>query len=128
MKLKNFNKARKILIVLSLIGAGISIYLESSLLILLIVGLSMVILTFLKTQVKNPIADERLQDVSEKAAQTSFKILMPILGLTSLALFSVGPGPFYFLHSLGVILGYVTCVGIGVYLVSYFYFKRKYGG
>ena len=96
MKLENFNKSRKVLIIFTLIGAGVSIYLESSLFILLVVGFSMVLLTFLKTQVKNPIIDERLQDISEKAAQTSFKILLPILGITSLALFTAGDGPFYF--------------------------------
>ncbi len=128
MRLEKFNKIRKLLIFIEIIIASFAIYFDSTFILMLTIGVGMAFITLLKTQVINPITDERIDDIHEKAAKSSFKVLMPILGLTSLALFNVGSGPFYFLRSLGIILGYVTCVGLGVYIVSYFYYKRRYGG
>jgi uncharacterized membrane protein len=90
-------------------------------------GLGMMVITFLKTKIEEVVEDERISEIHEKSARTAFKILMPILGLTAVTLFYAGSGPFYFLRSLGIILGYVTCVGLGVYFVAYAYFKKRYG-
>jgi uncharacterized membrane protein len=128
MKLEAYKRARIILIFLVMLSVFFSVYLNSFFLVLLSVGGGMVVISFLKTQIKDTIEDERVKSIHEKAARTAFKILMPILGLTSLALFYAGDGPFYFVRSLGIVLAYITCVGLLVYLVSYYYFNRRYGG
>ncbi len=128
MKLNTFRKLRIILLVLVAAGVFASIYLNFVILAAFSVGLGMVVMSFLKILVKDVIEDERIEEVHEKATRASFKILMPILGLTAITLFYAGDGPFYFLRSLGIILAYVTCVGLVVYLIAYFYFNRKYGG
>jgi hypothetical protein len=55
--------------------------------------------------------------------------MLPILGITSVALLvSSGKEEFYYLHGLGVILSYITSLGLLIYLLTYYYFKKKYGG
>ena len=89
----------------------------------------MALTSLLKTRVDGVLADERQVIVSEKAAQASFQILMPILLLTSVALtFSGGNENFYYLKALGTVISYITCLGLIIYLLSYFYFNRKTGG
>lgn len=128
MKYKVYRKINLSILLIMLIGMGISIYLNSVLLALLIFGGGMVINSFLKAQVANYPDDERLQSVSEKAARTAFVISLPIMGLTSTMLLIAGNGPFYFLRSLGIVLGYATLVMLGVYLLSYYYFNKRSGG
>ena len=128
MSFEKYKRVRAILIIFVTVGMFVGIYLNFTFISALSLGLGMVIISFLKTQLKDIVEDERIKEVHEKAARTAFKILMPILGLTAITLYYTGDGPFYFLRSLGIILGYVTCVGLGVYLLSYFYFNRKYGG
>lgn len=128
MRVREFNRARVMLLVLVAIGTLLSIYFDILMLAVLFVGLGMVVISFLKSQVKETIEDERVRSIHEKAARTSFKILMPILGLTSFALFCTGEGPFTFVRSLGIVLGYITIVGLLVYIVSYYYLNRRYGG
>lgn len=128
MKLNTYKKAKFIIFLLVLIGVSLSIYLNAVLLAVVSIGFGMVVNSFLKAQIVNPIADERLVSVSEKAAQTSFKVLLPILGLTSLALLYASGGPFYYLKSLGIILAYITILGLFIYLSAYYYYNRKFGG
>lgn len=128
MSWSKYKKIRIIILTLILLGVAISAYFELLVISFLSVGSGMVALTFFRAQVKEIVEDERVKSIHEKAARSAFKILMPILGLTALALMFAGNGPFYFLRSLGIILGYVTLVGLMVYLISYVYFNKEYGG
>ena len=128
MKQKTFQKVRAVLLFLVLVSVFLSVYLKVVFIGFLATGLGMVVLSFLKIHVKDTLEDERIKSINEKAARTSFMILLPILGLSSFALLSAAGGPFYYLHGLGVILGYVTLVALWVYLLAYFYFSRRFGG
>jgi uncharacterized membrane protein len=91
--------------------------------------LYMVVVSLLKTRVKGVLADERQIQVSEKAAQVSFQILLPMLALTSVALMSGGGYlEFYYVKALGTVISYVTCLGLLIYLLSYWYFDKESGG
>jgi uncharacterized membrane protein len=126
---KQFEKAQKLLTLLVIIGVFLSFYFESALIAVLVIGFGMFIMTFLKSSVKNNISDERIESISNRAAMVSFRVMLPILGLTSVALLvSAGEKEFYYLHGLGVILSYITCLGLLIYLIAYFSYKRKYGG
>jgi uncharacterized membrane protein len=118
------------MILIGFVTAGVftSIYFNLLVLALLSIGLGMVVMSFFKAQISEVIEDERVGGVQGKAASMSFRILLPILGLTSFALLYAGEGPFFFLRSLGVVIGYVTTIGIVIYLVSYWYFNRASGG
>jgi len=128
MKYKAYKRWRSIVLLLVLVGMGVAIYFDLVVIGILAVGGGMVINSFFKSQVTDTVDDERLGMVSEKAARTSFVITLPIMGLTSVALLIAGEGPFYFLESLGIVLGYVTCVMVGVYLISWVFFNKQSGG
>ena len=86
MSWEKYKNIRLIVLLGIIIGLALSVYSELLFIAFLSVGTGMVVLTFFRAQVKDVIADERVNSIHEKAAKTSFKILMPILGLTALAL------------------------------------------
>lgn len=129
MKSKDFQRIKRIIIVFLMIIVGFSIYINNTFFLLMSLTLMMIFLSFLKLKVKDALEDERQVALAEKAARTSFLVLMPVLGLTSLALF-VGGGNenFYYVKALGIILSYITCLGLIIYVISYWYFNKKFGG
>lgn len=74
------------------------------------------------------IVDEREQSVREKAAQMTYIIFAPTLGLSALGLLVLSHGSNFFLESLGVILAYLTLFLITLYSLSSFFIDRKFGG
>jgi len=126
MSEKDYKKVRAILIIVTSLIIGLAIEINSVLLILVGFISMMFIMSLVKVKVK-PIEDERLLMVTNKAAQIAFSILLPILATTSLALLVAGRQLFY-LHALAVILGYITCLGLTIYLVAYYFLNRKLGG
>ena len=91
--------------------------------------LYMLLVSLMKLRVEGVLVDERQVLVSEKAAQVSFRILLPILGLASLGLVMAGNETYFtYVRALGVILSYVTCLGLAVYVLSYWFFDRQSGG
>ena len=92
------------------------------------IGFYMAIVSLLKTRVRGILADERQTLVGAKAAETSFRVIVPLLMFTSLALLSANKEGFHYLQSLGLILAYVTCLAIVIYQITYWYFDRQTGG
>jgi uncharacterized membrane protein len=126
---EQFEKIRKILIIAEIILVFFAVYLNSALIAVFGIGFGMFLMTFLKSSVKEKLVDERIESISNRAAMISFRIMLPILGITSVALLvSSGKEEFYYLHGLGVILSYITSLGLLIYLLTYYYFKKKYGG
>lgn len=129
MKVKIYQKIKWLLLIVLIILVAWSIETERVFFTLIGITLGMVFLSLLRLRVKGVLEDERQLDVGEKAARTAFKVLMPVLGLTSLALImSGGEDQFYYVRALGIVLSYVTCLGLVIYLLSYWYFDQKYGG
>jgi uncharacterized membrane protein len=128
MKVKTYQKIKWLLLIVLMAWTVWSIKLESVLLAVVGIIPGMVLLSLLKLRVKGVLVDERQLDVSEKAARTSFQVLMPVLGLASLTLIIGGSGPYYYVRALGIVLSYITCLGLIIYLLFYWYFNRKYGG
>lgn len=74
------------------------------------------------------VVDEREQIVREKAAQLTYLIFTPTLGLSALGLLFLSHDSNYFLESLGVIFAYLTLFQITLYTLSSFFIDRKLGG
>jgi len=129
MKVETYKNIKK---VMALTLAFVLVYAFSQgsyLLPLLVIGLYMAIISLLKTRVDGVLADERQVSVSEKASQVSFQILMPMLALTAAMLYiGGGNGEFYYIKALGIVLSYIVCLGLIIYLLTYWYFDRKSGG
>lgn len=129
MTVKQFKQTKRVAMILLIALNIFSIMLDKLLILLLSVGGFAVLISLLKTRVDGPVNDEREIASSDKASRISFQILMPILMLSSFILiFSSGNEEFYYNRALGVILSYVTCLGLIIYVLSYIYFDKKTGG
>jgi hypothetical protein len=81
-------------------------------------------------------ADEREVAVREKAAQLTYAIFAPTIGIGSFLLLLPSKsglsiftkGEFAYLESLGMIFAYLTLFLIAIYAISFYYLNRKYGG
>jgi uncharacterized membrane protein len=74
------------------------------------------------------VVDEREQAVREKAAQLTYVIFAPTLGLSALGLLVLSSDHNFFLESLGVIFAYLTLFLITLYTLSSYFIDRKFGG
>lgn len=74
------------------------------------------------------VMDEREQSVREKAAQMTYMIFAPTLGISALVLLLLSKEHEFFLLSLGIIFSYLTLFLITLYTLSSFFINRKYGG
>jgi len=129
MKVKQYKKVNKASFSVLLLILVFAFWKESPLVAFFGIGFYMAGVSLLRTRVKGILADERQRLVSERAAQASFQILLPLLLFTSIGLM-VGSGKeeFYYLGALGTIFSYITCLGILIYLLMYWYFNRQTGG
>lgn len=129
MKTQTYKKIALLLKILALVLVGLAFWFSSVLIALTTIWFSMAILTLLQTRVKGVLVDERQQEVAGNAAQTAFKILLPLLALGSITLIlGGGKEEFHYVKSLGIILSYITCLALGIYGLAYYYFNRKTGG
>ncbi len=82
---------------------------------------------FVQSKAKNRI-DERVTTVQEKAAQMTYLIFTPTIGIGSIVLLLFARDEYYYLESLGMVLAYLTLFLIVLYAISYHFLDRKYGG
>lgn len=90
-----------------------------------ITGMLFLLLVRSKTKIS---VDEREITIREKAAQLTYSIFTPTIGLGSFFIMILSRGKFPYLESLGIIFSYLTLFLITVYSLSFFYLNRKYGG
>lgn len=128
MKVSQYKNFKKAMVFFMAMLIGVAVTLKSALIVLLAMGIYMVLITLLRTRVEGVLADERERNAGERAAQVSFQILLPILAMTSLVLVIGGGEEFYYVQAVGIILSYVTCLGLILYALAYWYFDRKTGG
>ncbi|PIS15437.1 hypothetical protein COT62_03740 [Candidatus Roizmanbacteria bacterium CG09_land_8_20_14_0_10_41_9] len=97
------------------------------------VGMVFLILVRSKARIR---VDEREKIIREKAAQTTYAIFAPTIGIGAFLLLipyrDVSPvfakGEFVYLESLGMIFAYLTLFLIAIYAISYHFLNRKFGG
>ena len=88
-------------------------------------GLFFLVLVHSKTETA---VDEREMAIREKAAQMTYGIFTPTIGIGSFLMIMYARGEYYFLESLGMVLAYLTLFLIALYAGSYYFFSRKFGG
>ncbi|MGI5826693.1 MAG: DUF2178 domain-containing protein [Patescibacteria group bacterium] len=134
----NIKRYRQIRILIALfIGVMVSVATTkgSYLLALASVLTGMIFMILVRTKTKI-IVDEREKTIKEKAAQMTYAIFAPTIGIgaflllipsqSGLSVFS--KGEFTYLESLGMVFAYLTLFLIALYALSYHYFSRKFGG
>ena len=128
MKVKTYKNTNKILFALMVAAISYSFYADNAFVSFLAVGFYLSLTSLLKTRVTGVLADERQKKVSEKAAQTSFKVSLTIFLLTTGLLIGGGNQQFLYIKALGIVLAYITCLCLLIYLATYWYFDKKTGG
>ena len=131
-------KYRQIRVVIAIfIGALVSFSVNSD--NYLLAGVSvvtgMVFMILVRSKYKIRI-DEREILVREKAAQITYAIFAPTIGIGAFLLMipyqDLSPvfakGEFSYLESLGMILAYLTLFIIAIYAISFHFLNRKFGG
>lgn len=111
------------------IGAIVAVAVVQNSYLLATIGVltGMLFLALVRSKTKITI-DEREQTIKEKAAQTTYAIFAPTIGIGAFLLFIMARGQFLYLESLGMVFAYLTLFLIALYAISYHFFNRKYGG
>jgi len=135
MDRKKYKQLRAIVAIFVAIIVSIAITKDSYLLAIIgiIIGMFFMIIVRSKTKIT---VDEREKTIREKAAQMTYAIFAPTIGIGTLLLLipsysglSVfSKGEFVYLESLGMILAYLTLFLIALYAITYHFLSRKYGG
>ncbi len=134
----NSKKYRQIRTVIALfIGTIVAVAVIQNSYLLAAIGVltGMLFLVLVRSRAKI-VVDEREKAVREKAAQLTYAIFAPTIGIGAFLLLipynDVSPvfakGEFVYLESLGMVFAYLTLFLIAIYAISYHFLNRKYGG
>ncbi len=87
----------------------------------------MMFMILVRSKIKITV-DERERTIREKAAQLTYAISTPMLGIGALILTLMPKDVSADLQILGIILSYLTLFLIALYSVSFYFLNKKYGG
>lgn len=135
MDRKKYKRLRAIVAIFVAVIVSIAITKDSYLLAIIGVVIGMFFMIIVRSKTKITV-DEREKTIREKAAQMTYAIFAPTIGIGTLLLLipsysglSVfSKGEFVYLESLGMILAYLTLFLIALYAITYHFLSRKYGG
>ncbi|MBU1117550.1 DUF2178 domain-containing protein [Patescibacteria group bacterium] len=135
MDIKKYKQIRFIAILFIISIITISVFLKLYLLTLVSIFTGIILFSLVHLSNKN-IIDERELSIQEKAADFTYSIFGPTIGIgafillipsfSNLSVFS--KGEFLFLESLGTIFAFLTLFLITLYSISYFFLAKKFGG
>jgi len=135
MNNKKYKKVRIVAIIFIISLITVSIFLKLYLLTIFTIFTGILFLSLVHSNNKN-LVDERELSIQEKAADFTYSIFTPTIGIgtflllipsySGLRVFS--NGEFLFLESIGIIFAYLTLFLISLYSISYFFLAKKYGG
>jgi uncharacterized membrane protein len=135
MDRKKYKQIR--VVVLLFLGAivGVSVITNSYMLAAITIFIGLLFLVLVRSKTKITI-DEREITIREKAAQMTYAIFAPTIGIgaflllfpsnSGLSVFS--KGEWTYVESLGTVLAYLALFLITLYAISYHFLNRKYGG
>ncbi len=126
MNIKTYQRVRAA--VAFFVAATVSVAVTQNSNILAVAGVltGMLFLLLVRTKVKI-VVDERETSIREKAAQMTYAIFAPTIGLGSFLLNILGSKSPY-LFALGQVMAYLTLFLIAIYALSYHFLSRQYGG
>ena len=91
--------------------------------------IGMLFMYLVRVKFKKIMTDERIINLSGKAARMAYSI--PTLILAILGLFLIYSGQNHqdiYVENLGIIFCYISMLNIAIYSISFYYFNKKYGG
>jgi uncharacterized membrane protein len=135
MDIKRYKQMRVIIILFLGAIIGISVIANSYMLSAITIFIGLLFLVLVRSKTKITI-DEREVAVREKAAQLTYAIFAPTIGIGAFLLLFPGnsglsvfsKGEWIYVESLGMVLAYLTLFLIALYAISYYFLNKKYGG
>lgn len=127
MDIKKYKQLRAAITLFISATVSVSVIQNSYLLAIIAVATGMLFLIIVRAKAAIRV-DEREKTIKEKAAQMTYAIFAPTIGIGSFVLIMFARGEFYYLESLGMVLAYLTLFLIALYSLSYYFFNKKYGG
>jgi len=106
---------------------SIAVSLDNNWLALSSVVIGMIFMAVVRSKTKR-IVDEREVMVRQKAAQMTYAIFAPTIGLGSLLLMLLADESNYFLEAMGIVLSYLTLFQIALFSIFLVFYNRKHGG
>lgn len=135
MNRKKYNQLRAVVILFVAAIVALAVNRNSYLLSVAGIATGMLFLALARFTAKIRV-DEREATIREKAAQFTYAVIAPTIGISAVLLLipsrgniSVfSKGEFLYIESLGMIFAYLTLFLITTYAISFFILNRKYGG
>ncbi len=128
MNIKQYKQVRVVVALFISFIVASALTRDSNLLAIIAVFTGMLFMTVARKRTKIMV-DEREKTIREKAAQMTYAIFTPTIGLGSFFLFILSSrNPYPFLFSLGQVLAYLTLFILALYSILYHFLNRKYGG
>ena len=135
MNRKKYNQLRAVVILFVAAIVALAVNRNSYLLSVAGIVTGMLFLALARFTAKIRV-DEREVTIREKAAQFTYAVIAPTIGISAVLLLipsrgniSVfSKGEFLYIESLGMIFAYLTLFLITTYAISFFILNRKYGG
>jgi len=137
MNTETYRQIRAVVILFIGLIVLVAVFINSYLLAAaaVITGMLFLILVRGKTVIR---IDEREKSIREKAAQITYAIFAPVIGIGAFLMLipsqaqKMSPvfagGEFVYLESLGMVFAYLTLFLIAIYAISYHFLNQKYGG
>lgn len=108
--------------------AGISLFLENTMLAISAVVVGMLILFALKSRVKGVIEDERVYKISEKASRRTIQVVGTFTAITGLLIIGLSKsGYLKVVDEIGYSLTSLAAILLMVYMIFYWYYAKKLG-
>ncbi len=127
MNIKTYRQIRIIVAFFISVIVAIATIRNSYLMAIFGVLTGMMFMILVRSKIKITV-DERERTIREKAAQMTYAIFTPMLGIAALILTLMPKDVPADLQNLGILLSYLTLFLIALYSVSFYFLNKKYGG
>jgi len=127
MNIKRFRQIRVLIILFTSAIVAVAVISDSFLLAIFGVLTGMLFLVLVRSKTKITV-DERERTIREKAAQLTYAIYAPALGIAALLLTFLSKYGYENLGFLGTVFSYLTLILIVIYTTSFYFLNRKYSG
>lgn len=128
MNQKRYRQIRVVVIFFMAMILSIAIGIDSYLLAMISIITGIMFTVIIKSRAKIRV-DEREMAIREKAANLTYAIFAPTIGLGAALLILIpDTKDSFYLEALGTVLAYLSLFLIALYAISYSFLNKKYGG
>jgi uncharacterized membrane protein len=126
---KNFKIFRIAIIIIVAMVVGAAVTINNFYLALFGILIGILFNILVRKKFRKKLVDERVENISGKAAKMAYTITTMLLALLALFLIlSARTHQDVQTEALGVTFSYIAMLNLAIYSISYSFFNKKYGG